>query len=596
MISNEMIRRSGARNIPDLLRTAPGVQVARIDANKWAISIRGSNGRFANKLLVQIDGRTVYNPLFAGTFWDAQDVLLEDVSRIEIVRGPGATVWGENAVNGVINIITKRAQDSQGLYASGGAGSEEQGFVNLRYGGQITPDLYYRVYGKYFDRERAFLPAGQATDGWHSTRTGFRTDWTPTQNDTVTVQGDYFQGSIGELSLRSVGPPLFSQVRPTRGTIEGGNVLLRWAREIDDQTNWSVQAYYDQVSRSASYYDVFRETFDLDFQHRFQPFEFHSLIWGGRYRNNHDVTNNIPLGLGFVPSERADDLFSYFVQDEVTLLEDLWLTLGSKFSHNDYTGFEYQPTARLLWAVDDRHSVWGSVSRAIRSPSRAADDLQLNSSGLPGLPFGVTGLLQGNRRVVSEELLAFEFGVRGQPEDWLSWDLATYYHDYENLIGLQAGAPFLDPSVPGIVAPFSFAQAEDAHAYGAELSVSLLMSSVWRVHANYSLLRMESATNPLTEGSSPRNQLYVQTSWDLTPTLELDVAWRYTDELSAQLVPAYNAMDIRLAWTPCDNFEWAVVGRNLLDQQRFEFGSDPFLGTIATEVEREVYTMVTIRR
>lgn len=595
VISNEMIRRSGARNIPDLLRTAPGVQVARIDANKWAISIRGSNGRFANKLLVQIDGRTIYNPLFAGTFWDVQDILFEDVERIEIVRGPGATVWGANAVNGVINIISKKAKDSQGLYASGGGGTEERGFVNMRYGGKITPDLYYRVYGKYFDRERAFLPAGAAADDWNSTRTGFRTDWTPTERDLVTFQGDYYQGSMGELSIRPTNAPAFRQVVPTRGHTEGGNALLRWSREIDENTGWSVQSFYDQSTRSASYYDVMRETFDLDFQQRFQLGDFQSIVWGGAYRNNHDEIANQPLGLGFQPSERADDLFSYFVQDEITLLDDVWLTLGSKFSHNDYTGFEYQPNVRLLWAPDERHSIWGSVSRAIRSPSRAADDLRLLSAAAPGVPFGVTAAFLGNRDVLSEELLAFELGVRGQPDDWISWDLATFYHDYENLIGVTQGIPFLDPTIPGVVLPFVFSQTDDAQAYGAEFSVSLLMTDDWRVHANYSFLRLDFSPNPSNEGASPRNQIYIQSSWDLTDTLEFDAGWRYVDQLPTQQVAAYNALDLRLAWLPSNNFEVAVVARNLLDQQHFEFGSDPFLGTIATEIEREMYVMVTIR-
>lgn len=597
VITSDMIRRSGARTIPDVLRLIPGVQVARIDANKWAISIRGFNRRFANKLLVQIDGRPVYSPLFGGTYWDIQDVVLEDIERIELVRGPGATVWGANAVNGVINITTKHTKDTTGLYAEGGFGTEERGFATLRYGEQVTDDFSYRIYGKWFDRDEGFSDVG-AHDDWRNARGGFRTDWQATDRDQVTVQGDFYRGQSGDRSqVPSLVAP-FSQLIDGDQETHGGNVLLRWSRKISDDRGWDVQTYYDRTDRFAKGINLNedRKTFDIDFQYRFRVGDYHRLIWGARYRNTKDVIRNADLGIGFTRPERVDDLFSYFIQDEIQLFDRLYLTLGSKFSHDDYTGFEFQPTAKLLWAASDQYSLWGSVSRAVRSPSRALDDLRAVAAPFPGIPPGAFPQVRGNRASSAENLLAWEAGVRGQPNEYLSWDLAAFYNRYDDFVGQTIGAPVFDPSIPAAVLPLTFNNEDTAKTYGFECMAGAKLSDRWRVYGAYSFLRILLDQGTAIEGRSPRNQIYLQSSFDLGKNWEYDVAWRYVDTLRNQNIPSYNVMDMRLAWSPSRRFEFAVVGRNLLDKSHPEFEVDPFTGNLTTEVQREVYGLFTIRR
>jgi len=606
VITNEMIRRSGARSIPEVLRMAPGVDVARIDASKWAISIRGFNGRFANKLLVQIDGRTVYTPMFGGVFWDVQDLLLEDVERIEVVRGPGATVWGANAVNGVINVITKKAIDTQGAFVEGGAGTEERGFVSARYGGQTGDDLSYRFYGKWFDRDRAFAFGDAARDGWAMGRGGFRVDWEPNGCDTLTFQGDYYDGGMANRSLYpDPTAPLRFRMADENERVVGGNALLRWTRVLSDDSDWSVQLYYDRTEREFQVggFGEDRDTFDVDFQHRLPLGWCHSIIWGAGYRNTRDQIRNSPFVLGFNPTRRADDLFSYFVQDEIALREDLWyLTVGSKFSHSDYTPFEYQPTARLLWTPDERHSIWASISRAVRSPTRADDDVRIVLMENPMNP-GAFPLVLGNRGSVAEDLLAYEAGIRVQPTDRFSWDLATFYMQYEDLRVTVPGARFFDPGPPpASFDPLMITNGVGGYTYGFELAANFEIAPCWRVSGAYTFFREEMDVLS-DEGTSPGNQVYLQSSWDLGRNWELDVAWRYVDVLSGQyldvrtgqLVPSYNVMDVRLAWYATPTMELAVVGRHLLDSHHPEFGADTYIGSLPTEVQQEVYGMVTWR-
>ena len=320
VLTNEMIRRSGARSVPEALRLVPGVQVARINASTWAISIRGFNERFANKLLVQIDGRTVYTPLFGGVFWDVQDVLLEDVERIEIIRGPGATVWGANAVNGVINIITKRADDTQGLFAEGGGGNE-RGFASARVGGQ-SDNVAWRAYGKWFDRDSGFSPTRDTNDDWQVGRICFRTDWKPSCCDTVTFQGDYYDGNAGMTHIEPIPASPFVQIGPRDQKLSGGNALLRWSRKIDDDSDWSIQLYYDRTERTLGDNEIRedRDTVDVDFQYRFPLADYHSLIWGFGYRNTRDRIRDSTFHLQFSPTDRADDRFSTFLPrpDDIT--------------------------------------------------------------------------------------------------------------------------------------------------------------------------------------------------------------------------------------------------------------------------------------
>ena len=592
VVTGDMIRRSGVRSIPEALRLAPGVQVARLDANKWSVSIRGHNGRFANKLLVQIDGRTVYTPLFAGTFWDVQDVLLEDVARIEIIRGPGATVWGANAVNGVINVITKSAADTQGFFAEGGSGGERD-FFSGRVGGAIGDDGGWRAYGKWFDRDQGYSPIGQDSDDWQVGRLGFRADWKPGWCDTLTFQGDYYDGDAGQHQALPTPMAPFVLQNADNQQLKGGNALMRWSRKIDDDSDWSLQMYYDRTERTFDSvgFREDRDTVDFDFQHRFALANRHSIIWGLGYRNTSDSLQN-SFHLRFNPRHRSDNRFGVFAQDEITLRDDeLFFTVGSKLSRNDYTGFEIQPTARLLFTPSNRSSLWASVSRAVRVPSRASGDIRLATP--PGVIPGVIPVVSGNRSIDPEELVAWEIGMRGAPTDEFSWDVAAFYNQYDDLHGIDPGTPGFNPDFGLVTLPVSLENSEVADSYGVELATTWQIQDDWTLRGAYSFLRIVDSSN--RDGESPRNQLFAHSSWNLHRDVEFDLIGRYADNLAALSVPAFFEMDMRLAWRPTDNVELALVGRNLLDSAHPEFGDDTYAGVLATEVQREIFGVFTVR-
>ncbi len=412
-ITADDIRRSGATSIPEALRMVPGLQVARIDANKWAITSRGFNGRFANKLLVLIDGRSVYTPSFSGVYWEVQDTLLADVDRIEVIRGPGAALWGANAVNGIINIITKHARDTRGSLLTAGAGTEERGFGSLRYGTALSDAAFLRFYAKYFNRDSSVDPEGQDTsDAWEMVRSGLRLDWQLTDHDDLTVQGDVYHGDAAQtLSLPSFLPP-FRERRTVDIDWAGGNLLARWQHRFSELSNLTLRAYYDRTDRDEK--DIIRETrdtFDLDVQHQFSWGSRQDIIWGLGYRFTDDKFTSSPF-ITIQPNSRSQHLFSAFVQDDITLIKDrLHVILGSKFEHNDYTGFEIQPTARLLWTPHKRHTVWTSISRAVRTPSRGDNDTLTNQRilppGTPENPGPLPTLVRflGNRDFVSGALV-----------------------------------------------------------------------------------------------------------------------------------------------------------------------------------------------
>src|SRR5688572_15258115 len=379
VISNEEIRRSGVTSIPEALRLAPGLEVARQDSHTWAISSRGFNDEFANQLLVLIDGRSVYTPLFAGVYWDVQDLPLEDINRIEVIRGPGASLWGANAVNGVINITTRRAKDTQGLLISAGAGNEERGFGTIRYGGKIGEQAHFRVYGKYLNRDDSGLTNGlSANDSWSMWRGGMRLDWEPSHNNLLTLQGDIYTGELNQtVTVPSLSAPPSEELREKVG-VSGGNVLGRWSHQFSDTSELSLKAYYDRTERDRVVFDETRDIFDLDLQHRFQLGDRHDFVVGLGYNITSDDLDN-RFAVSFDPTHRTASLYSAFVQDEIELVRDrLRLTMGTKIEHNDYTGWEVQPNARLSWSITKRQTAWFAASRAISTPSRAEDDIRIN--------------------------------------------------------------------------------------------------------------------------------------------------------------------------------------------------------------------------
>jgi iron complex outermembrane receptor protein len=592
------IHRSGATSIPEALRLVPGLDVARVDSHTWAISSRGFNDVFANKLLVMMDGRTIYTPLFSGVFWESQDTLLEDIERIEVVRGPGASLWGANAVNGVINIVTKNSRDTQGFVLTGGGGSEERGFVGGRFGAKIQEGMYFRVYGKYFDRDDSAFPSGaDAGDSWQMGRGGFRFDWDLSKANSLRLQGDVYTGKLGQYyTVPTLAPP-FATVIHDKVNVAGGNVLGSFSHTFDDPNSvLTLQAYFDRTLRNTPILSEDRDTGDVDLQHQFVLGDRQKFIWGLGFRRTHDDVQN-SLNVALTPMTRTVDLYSAFLQDEIALSSsNLVLTLGSKFEHNDFTGFEVQPGARLLWKPAERHTVWASISRAVRTPSRAEDDIAINP---PGAPPGFA-TIHGSRNFGSEKLIAYELGYRVTPSDKLSLDLTGFYNDYNDLRTIEPNGIFFQSVVGNKM---------EGETYGGELAATFQALSNWRWNGGYSYLEMQlhrkpgsgDATAEAAEGFSPRHQFFIRSSLDFgkkfedgAPQFEVDATLRYVDLLPGPKIPSYLTMDVRLAWRPLKDLELAIVGQNLFDNQHPEFNPS-FINTQRTEVERSVYGKLTWR-
>ena len=570
VISGEDILRSGALTLPEALRLAPNLQVAQQNAYSWAISARGFNGAplannsLADKLLVMIDGRSVYTPLFGGVFWDAQNVLLEDIDRIEVVSGPGASLWGANAVNGVINIISKNAKDTQGLYLSGAGGTFMQDFGGVRYGDHVGTNLFYRVYGQRFDHSDSQLPNGHdAGDFWDTTQGGFRMDYYPSDKDALTLQGDFYSGTQG-------GQPAIEE-------IDGQNVLTRWTRTLFQDSDITAQFYFDRTWRKLPALGFANElnTYDFDLQHRIPMGERNHFIWGAGFRYMQDQTRNIPA-LSLSPAHRDLRLFSLFAQDEIAVVPRyLTFTVGAKLEHNDYSGLEAQPSGRLAWTPSPRQTIWGAISRAVRSPARFDADTR-------------TPFILGNSDFQSEKLTAYELGYRVRPARILSLSLAPFFNQYEDLRSINANTAVRP------VTPYVFANSQHGETWGAELSGTLQARPWWRLRGGYTYLGedIRASSSKVLPGSDtfeandPQNQFLLQSMMDLPAHLQFDTVARYADTLANPHVPAYFTFDVRVAWR-FKRFEISVVGRNLWDESHPEFG--------ANEIPRSVYGKVTWR-
>jgi len=612
VITQDDIRRSGASSIPEALRMVPGLEVARIDENKWAIGSRGFNGRFDNKLLVLIDGRSVYTPLFSGVYWNVQDVMLEDVDRIEVIRGPGATLWGANAVDGVINVITKSAKLTQGAIATVEVGTEERTAESVRYGGKVGDNVYYRAYTKYSDWEPSIGATGaNASDGWHTVRGGFRMDSTPTHADSLTLQGDLYHTNFGEtLTVPSLTAP-YSSTFPNAGDYAGGNILGHWNHAFS-RSSTSLQMYYDNTNiADNSLFTDHEGVYDIDFQHDLHVGESQEFVWGLGYRSIQD-TNGSSFTVALQPNHSSLNQYSGFVQDEVSLFDKrLRVTLGSKFEHNDFTGFEVQPNARLLWTLTPNQSIWTAVSRAVRTPALTEEGLRLNSAVIPPLtpgvnptPFPAVITVFGSHQFQSEDLLAYEVGYRVQATSTFSTDIATFYNKYSNLRTAEPGAPFLEgsPAPTDLVIPFVASNKMSGGTYGVELFADWRVVPKWRLVGSYSYLQMDIRKNSdsldptpdLPNGSSPRHEWYLRSSIDLPKHFEDDTTLRFVDHLSGLNVPSYYSLDAHLGWRPVSPFELSIGGQNLLNNKHLEFIPD-FINTAPTEVKRTVYGSLTFR-
>ncbi len=600
VLRGEDLRRTGVRSLAEAFRLVPGMQVARIDANKWAVSARGFNDRFANKLLVLIDGRVVYSPLFSGVFWEQQETMIEDIERIEVIRGPGAAIWGSNAVNGVINIATKKAKDTQGGLLVAGGGTEERAFGAARYGGKEGEDLAYRVFVKYFNRDEAY----KGRDDWFQSRAGLRADWTPSDRDTLTVQGEYYTGESRGLLTEAILAPPFTNTFSDLSRQAGGHLIAGWERRFDGKSRLSTQFTYDHTRFTDDEFSETRDTAEINFQYRFQPIEGHDVVWGAGYRLTSDRIGN-GTTLAYDPDHRTHGLASVFVQDEIALVEDrLHLTLGSRFEYNEYTRFEVQPSARLSWRPHERHALWAAASRAVRMPSRTEDEVRINFAVLPTAPLPTEVALFGDHGFVSEELVALEMGYRVQPADALSLDLALFYNIYDRLRTFEPATPFLEPlpAPAHFVQPLHADNKADGRTCGLEVSAAWRVTEGWTLTGAYTLFRMrlnieDDSLDTLSEDAerqSPRNQASLRSSWDLFEKLQLDAALRYVDVVPGWDVDSFVELDARLAWKVTPDLEISLVGQNLLHGEHLE-AAPSFIRHQSTEVQRGAYLSVSWR-
>lgn len=588
VITNEEIQESGAQSIPAALRLADNLQVAQKNSHDWAISARGFNTDLSNKLLVLMDGRSIYTPLYSGVFWNVQDYPLSDLDRIEVISGPGGTLWGANAVNGVINITTRSAKDTQGLYLEGGGGSHWQDFGTVRFGGMIAPNVYFRVYGKYFESDsEVFQSGGHAQDAWRQGRGGFRIDAQSSSRDTLTFQGDLYSGT----SDHTVTGEAHSS---------GGNVLGRWSHTVSNDSDMSLQAYFDRTHISiqspplafapAGVLGDDLNTYDVDFQHRLRLGDRHRLVWGLGYRFTHDVVSNA-LSLSFLPPTLSQNLFSGFVEDEIMLRPDAFLTAGTKLEHNDYTGYEVEPNIRLQWNPGLNQTLWSAVSRAVRTPSRVDHDL--------AEPAPSTGLvvLEGGSNFKSETLMAYEVGYRAQVSTKLSASLSTFYNEYDHV---RSTAPSSHPTIPMLPFPLVFQNDLEGHTYGMELSADYQLLSGWRMHAGYTLLKESLRVRPgavdfsnaHNETADPQQQFSLRSAVDLGRQVDLSTGLRWVDTLhinnaaAVGLVPSYVELNARVGWHPTPRIELSLVGENLLHAQHPEYG---FPSPTRIEIQRSVF-------
>jgi iron complex outermembrane recepter protein len=605
VITQEDIRRSGAINIPDLLRMVPGLDVAQIDANTWAISARGLNGQFSNELLVLLDGRNVYTPTFGGVFWDALDLPLENIERIEVIRGPGGTIWGANAVNGVINIITKKAADTKRTMVVAGGGNIDDGFGTVQYGGSAGKSTDYRVYTKYLNQDHFPGIEGQnGGDGWHVLRGGFRSDTELSPKDTLTVEGAMYSGREGDPtiffpSVTSPGPVNIEM----QVDVSGGYIQSVWNHVYSSRSDSSLRVSYDGYSR----HDVLREdrrTFSADFQHHFAWGSRQDVVWALGYGySSSDTDGNLTFSLN--PADLNTQLFSAFVQDEIALIPNrLYITAGTKLEHNYYTGFGLMPSARVTYSPSVHHMVWAAVSRALRTPASTDTASRTSLAGFTGTG-GVPVLISllGNPDFQNEQLIAYEAGYRTTLSNRFSIDFAASYNDYDNQRTTEPAAPFFEstPLPPHIVAPLTYKNLGYQEEHGFEVAANWKVTTHWtvspgydfeRIHAHVSAASQDTVTALETEGSDPHVHAQLRSHFDLSRRLTWDASAYFTNRLLFQDVPAYTRLDTGLSWQWKEGISLSLVGQNLLKDHHLEF-VDSVGATRSAEIKRSVYTKFT---
>lgn len=599
------IERSGSDTIPDALRLVPGLQVGQADSHSWAIGSRGFPDVFANKLLVLQDGRSVYTPLFSGVFWNAQDVVLDDIERIEVVRGPGATLWGANAVNGVINILTKSSAETQGGLADVTVGTETKFAATARYGGEIDKDTHFRVYAKYSDYGNFPTANGpDNNDAWNHGQAGFRMDRQDSAGNLLTVQGDASQGRDHETFLVPISTYPFVAGIGNNDTYTGANVLARWTHTASTGDELRVQSYFDYTNEDTMIFGEVRRTFDIEAQQRVALGD-HEITIGGGYRTSSDNERNTRF-VSLTPPRLTTDLWNGFIQDDITLVpKTLHLILGSKFEHNDFTGWETQPGIRLLWTPNTQNTFWASAARAVRTPSIAEEDVRLSS--ITSTP-GVAAQSVGNANFHSEVLGAFEAGYRWHARDKFTLDVSGFVNRYRGLrtselppaslaVLYQLLSPF--PPLPPVTLTAIPSNELRGETYGGEIAVATQLAPDWRVRASFSHLdvmlhRTATSTDmfsELDEGRTPKSQGYLWSQHDISKNLQFDWVVRVVGPVTSDQIPGYTTLDVRLAWSPIEHWQLSLVGRNLLDKQHPEFNSAT-IATPAAETPRSGYVEV----
>ncbi len=603
VISQEDIARSGVTSIADALRMAPGVDVAQEGAGTWDINIRGFNRGLANQLLVMIDGRTIYNPMFAGTYWELQNLPLEDIERIEVIRGPGGTLWGANAINGVINIITKKAQDTQGRLVRGSAGTYQTDSVLGQQGGKTSDDSYYRVYGQHLnDGPMRFPEGGNAPDTLRDNRTGFRFD----RDDNLTVSGDAYTSTSDQLfNVPLVSAP-YSTTQPDIRSSQGANLLAQWKKSYDDGSLLSLQSFVDYTQHNQVLLNDQEDILDFNAQYNLRQVGRNEIIMGGGYRLTHLAIGDTTT-LSITPATSNENIFNFFAQDKIALVPDRWyLTLGSKAEHNDFTGFEYEPNARLQWFPNDKQTVWVSASKAVRTPSPYETEINLLDAVLapgatpfnPALPLRFEVGPTPNYR--TERLVAYEAGYRNQITPAVSADVAAFSNYYAGLDAIQLVSL---TAVPTLVPQYDLLEADQANAmsaetYGVETAADWKVNNNWKLSAGYSVLEMSlqlgSGFLPqFSPGQSPQYEGNLRSYWNVNDKWSFDTSAYYVDHLPAFNVPSYVRVDANLGWKVTDGVQLNFVGQNLLQPVHFEYGSKT--GLNAAEVPRSAYAKITCK-
>jgi iron complex outermembrane receptor protein len=606
VITAEDIRRSGATSIPALLRMVPGLDVAQINGSSWAVSSRGFNNQVANTLLVLIDGRTVYSPLFNGVYWDVQEVPLEEIDRIEVVRGPGAAIWGSNAVNGVVNIISKKSSDTQGLLITAGGGTHDAGFGTAQYGGKLGADTTYRVDSDNFSLNHLAGEAGQnGDDGWNVYRAGFRVDSKFGAKDSLTVQGDGYGGSEGEVvaAVTSLTLPQ-PQILNLRQNIAGFDVLSRWEHVISPTSQTTLQIYFDNTNRGDAVYGEKRSTFDIAFQHHIAWAHRQDFVWGLGARVTSDNIRG-SFSVQFTPPAETNLLSSAFVQDEIAVVPArLYLTAGARFEDNPDSGFDVQPSVSIAWLASDKTTFWASISRAFGIPARDVD-ARSNRAVLPG-PGGLPILVSFiGTAETNEGVLATEVGYRTRISEQLSLDLTGFYDAYTNIISSEMGTPFVEaiPAPVHLVSPIFPGNLIHGEGYGAEIAANWRPLSRWTLSPGFSYLQLhlhdaptstDTTTVGLEEGSSPRAQAQLRSHVELSKRWAWDASVYFVGRLSAQQIPSYTRLDTGLTWQARERLSFSLVGQNLLKDHHLEFDS-PSEIVLSSLVKRSAYAKIVWR-